>query len=315
MPNDKLISWLLDSDVSIQYQTHRDVLEDDRPALRNRIEKEGWGARLLSYRKANGHWGSAFYLPKWTSTHYTLLELRYLCMPPENKAIRETLEIVFESEKGPDGGLNPLKSVNASDVCVNGMALNYASYFHVPERHLESLVDFLLSEKMGDGGFNCYSNRKERRTTHSSLHSTLSVVEGILEYQTNGYAYRLKELLKAQHDSHEFILKHRLFRSERTGQIIRPDFLRLFYPCRWRYDILKALDYFRLAGVEYDKRMNDAIDIIVKKRSEAGQWKSSRHPGHIHFEMEKAGEPSRWNTLRALRVLKYFGKLESPCPS
>ncbi|HUI31468.1 MAG TPA: hypothetical protein VLX91_14760 [Candidatus Acidoferrales bacterium] len=309
MIDDKLISWLLEGDVSIQYQTYRDLWGVDKPQLRRRIEREGWGAKFLSFRKSNGHWGGAFYLPKWTSTHYTLLDLKYLCISPGNKTISETLKMVFEKEKGPDGGLNPLKSVKVSDVCVNGMALDYSSYFQVKEERLKSIVDFLLSEQMPDGGFNCHSNRKEKKPVHSSLHTTLSVVEGILEYERNGYTYRLSELPEVRHDSHEFILRHKLFRSHRTGGIIKSDFLRLSYPCRWRYDILKALDYFRLAEVKYDKRMNDAIDALLERRSEAGQWKCARHPGFTHFEMEKSGEPSRWNTLRALRVLKYFGKV------
>jgi hypothetical protein len=308
MIDGRLISWLLEGDVSIQYQTFRDLLDVEKLQLRKRIEREGWGAKFLSCRKRNRHWGGGFYLPKWTSSHYTLLDLKYLCVPPGNRAISETLKMIFETEKGPDGGLNPLRSVKVSDVCVNGMGLNYASYFHLEEDYLKSVVDFLLSEQMADGGFNCQSNRKG--AVHSSLHTTLSVAEGILEYQRNGYTYRLSELQIAQRDSHEFILKHKLFRSERTGEVISPDFLKLYYPGRWRYDILKALDYFRLAGVKYDKRMDDAMEILLKKRTDAGQWKlPAKHPGQIHFDMEKSGQPSRWNTLRALRVLKYFGKV------
>lgn len=235
--------------------------------------------------------------------------MKYLSIQPKNKAITETLNIIFETEKGPDGGLNPLKSVKVSDVCVNGMVLNYGSYFQVEEVYLKSVIDFLLSEQMADGGFNCYSNRKEKNAVHSSLHTTLSVVEGILEFQMNGYTYRLGELQEAQRESQEFILKHKLFRSHRTREIIDPKFLRLHYPCRWRYDILKALDYFRLAGAKHDKRMDDAINVLMEKRTDSGRWKFARHPGLTHFEMEKSVEPSRWNTLRALRVLKYFGKL------
>ena len=119
MIDDRIISWLLQGDVSIQYQTHRDLLDNDKPQLRKRIEKEGWGARFLSCRTSNGHWAGGFYLPKWTSSHYTLLDLKYLCLTSKNKTVAETLKLIFETEKGPDGGLNPLKSVKVSDVCVN----------------------------------------------------------------------------------------------------------------------------------------------------------------------------------------------------
>ncbi len=305
MTNNEIISWLLEGDVSIQYQTHRDLLDTDKPNLRKKIESEGWGLQFLSYRQQNGHWGRGFYQPKWTSSHYTLLDLKNLNIPTNNKSIRETLNIIFENEKGADGGILPIGTIKKSDVCVNGMVLNYSSYFHTKEELLKSIVDFLLSEEMSDGGFNCQSNRKG--AVHSSLHSTLSVLEGISEYERNGYSYRLNELKNAKLKSQEFILMHRLFRSERTGDVINPNFLKLYYPSRWYYDILKALDYFRVSKVKYDKRMDDAINVILEKRTVDGQWKlASKPPGQTHFEMEKSGKPSRWNTLRVLRVLRHF---------
>jgi len=188
------------------------------------------------------------------------------------------------------------------------MFLNYASYFKTNAEDLKSVIDCILAQVMPDGGFNCLSNRFE--TVHSSLHTTLSILEGITEYETNGYTYKLAELRKAKQSSIEFILMHRLFRSDRTGEIIKKDFLKLTYPCRWRYDILRALDYFQHANIKWDDRMNDAIQVLQKKRNKDGTWNvQAKHPGQLHFEMEKAGKPSRWNTLRALRVLKHFNKL------
>jgi hypothetical protein len=305
MMTKEIIAWLLKGDVSIQYQTNRDLLGFNKPGLRKKIESEGWGMKFLSRRQRNGHWGRGFYQPKWTSTHYTLLDLKNLGIPPKNKAIRETLKIIFKNQKAVDGGINPIGTVQKSDICINGMVLNYASYFQVRQEDLMSVVDFLLSEQMSDGGFNCQSNRKG--AVHSSLHSTLSVLEGILEYENNGYHYRIKELRKAKLESEEFILMHKLFRSDRTGEIINANFLKLYYPCRWYYDILKAMDYFHFAKRNYDDRMQEALNIIVNKRMSSGQWKvAAMHPGQTHFEMEKAGKPSRWNTLRALRVLRHF---------
>lgn len=305
MTNKEIIAWLLDGDVSIQYQTYRDLLNIDKPQLRKRIEREGWGARFLSCRKPDGHWGKRFYEPKWISTHYTLLDLRNLYIAPKNKIIRETINLIFNNEKGPDGGIKPIGALQQSDVCINGMVLNYACYFKTEQDDLKSVVDFLLSQKMNDGGFNCDSNGKG--AVHSSLHTTLSVLEGILEYELNRYTYRLKELLRAKRDAQEFILMHQLFRSDKTGEIINSNFLKLYYPARWYYDILKAMDYFQLAKVKYDSRMDDAIELILTKRTKDGLWKlASKHPGKTHFDMEQAGKPSRWNTLRALRVLKHY---------
>lgn len=285
------------------------MLSQDRPELRQRIEREGWGALLLAKRNDNGHWGRGFYQPKWISTHYTLLDLKNLGILPGNALIRESIALILEREKSADGGVNPSRTIEESDACVNGMFLNYASYFGAAEEPLHSIVDFILSQRLPDGGFNCRFNRSGAR--HSSLHSTLSILEGILEYRLNGYTYRLAELAAAEASSKAFILLHRLYLSDRTGEVINPNFLRLPYPSRWKYDILRALDYFRHAGASWDERMQPAVDVLLKKRKKDGTWPlQAKHPGQVHFDMEQAGKPSRWNTLRALRVLKYMGEVQ-----
>jgi len=186
-----LIAWLLEGDVSIQYQVHRDLLGTERPDLRERIATEGWGAQFLSFRHNEGHWGQRFYQPKWISTHYTILDLKNLAIPQDNNEIRESISQVIRTLKGPDGGILPIGAEKKSDVCVNGMFLNYAAYFLTKEDDLRSIIDFLLSEHMKDGGFNCYSNT--RGANHSSLHSTISVIEGVMEYARNGYRYTNKK--------------------------------------------------------------------------------------------------------------------------
>ena len=305
MNNSELIKWLLEGDVSIQYQVHQDLLSTERKDLQNRISKEGWGAIFLSKRRPDGHWGRKFYQPKWTSTHYTLLDLRNLCIAPNNPLIQESIERIVNTEKGKDGGIKPVGIDQKCDVCLNGMFLNYASYFKTDENKIKSIVDFILSQRMPDGGFNCLYNRIGAK--HSSLHSTLSVLEGITEYERNGYNYRLDELIRAIQSSIEFILIHQLFLSDRTGDIINKDFLKLTFPCRWRYDILRALDYFQYSMTDWDKRMIPAVHVLLKKRNKESTWNvQAKHPGQVHFEMERAGNPSRWNTLRALRVLKHF---------
>jgi hypothetical protein len=308
-PDHPLIRWLLDGDVAIQYQVHRDLVGELRPDLQARIATEGWGARFLSFRGANGHWGRGFYMPKWTSTHYSLLDLKHLAITPDHPAIRASVEQVLVEQKAADGGINPAKTIPESDVCINGMFLNYACYFGLPEDGLRSVVDFLVDVQMPDGGFNCESNRGG--AVHSSLHSTISILEGILEYAQSSYTYRLSKLNSIAAESREFLLQHRLFRSDHTGAIIDKRFLMLSFPSRWRYDILRALDYLRSAGAPYDPRLQDALDVLLKKRRKDGTWPvQARHSGQTHFEMERAGHPSRWNTLRALRVLRHFGASE-----
>ena len=305
MIDNKIIDWLLDSDISIQYQVYRDLLKIDKPEFQKRIANEGWGKRFLSFQKSNGHWGLGYYQPKWISSHYTLLDLKNLSISKDNTLIKETINKILNEKKGPDGGINAARALVESDVCVNGMFLNYASYFESEESELKSIVDFIILQQLPDGGFNCRFNRHGAK--HSSLHSTLSVIEGVLEYEKNGYSYRVEELKKDELESREFILEHKLFKSDKTGDIIDKKMLTLSYPSRWRYDILRALDYFQIARVEYDERMRDAIDIILKKRNKNNTWNlQANHKGKTHFDMEETRKPSRWNTLRAMRVLNHF---------
>ena len=309
MTIEKIIQWLLEGDVSVQYQVHLDLLGIDKPELQKRIATEGWGKRFLDARKPNGHWCRGFYQVKWISSHYTLLDLKYLNIAPTPPEIAETIAIILRENKSADGGVNPSTQIPQSDVCVNGMFLNYACYFKAEETDLRSIVDFIISEQMPDGGFNCESSRYN--PVHSSLHTTLSILEGLQEYASNGYDYRRTELDRIAATAREFILQHRLYLSDRTGEIINKRFLMLSYPSRWFYNILRALDYFRAAGVSYDERMQPALDVLMKKRRTDGTWPvQAKHTGKVHFDMEQTGGPSRWNTLRTMRVLKHFGQFE-----
>jgi len=306
MNKQHIIEWLLEGDASVQYQVWRDLLGVDKKKLQDTIAADGWGYKFLSMRHSNGHWGDRFYQPKWISTHYTLLDLRNLNLPSNNKMVKETIELVLQNDKADDGGIRLGPSTTQhSDVCVNGMFLNYASYFKTSEIKLRSIIDSILAEIMPDGGFNCRTTRSGAK--HSSLHSTLSVLEGFTEFQKAGYTYRKKEISDAIKTGIEFILMHRLFLSDRTGQIIDKSFLKLTYPCRWRYDILRAMDYFQYAGIKWDNRMAEAMTYLNKKQNKEGTWNMQvAHSGQVHFIMEKAGKPSRWNTLRMLRVKKHF---------
>ena len=306
MNNQQIIDWLLEGDVSIQYQVWRDLLGSDKKKLQIRIANEGWGSKILSKRNSDGHWGDRFYQPKWISTHYTLLDLRNLNLPSNNEIVQETIELVLQNNLADDGGiqLGPSTSQH-SDVCVNGMFLNYASYFKTPEKKLHSIIDSILNEIMPDGGFNCRTTRSGAK--HSSLHSTISVLEGFTEFQKTGFTYRKKEISDVIKTALEFILMHRLFLSDHTGQIIDNNFLKLTYPCRWKYDILRAMDYFQYAGIKWDNRMTEALAHLNKKQNKDGSWNvHAAHSGQVHVIMEKAGKPSKWNTLRMLRIKKHF---------
>ncbi|AVX05004.1 hypothetical protein MXMO3_02492 [Maritalea myrionectae] len=307
MTQDEIIDWLLVGDPAIQYQTYRDLLDIERPDIRARIAREGWGAQYLAARKPDGVWGDRFYQPKWISSHYTLLDLKLLNIAPDHDPSRDSIRKIFAEQKADDGGIRCGHSHPRSDVCVNGMVLNYASYFGTPAPDLVSIIDFLLGQHMQDGGFNCMSNRSGAH--HSSLHSTISVLEGIHEYLRNGHAYRADELKACAAAAREFVLLHRFYKSDHTGEIIRKDFLQLSFPPRWYYNILRALDYFQAAQIPWDDRMQDAIDVLRTKRRKDGRWRTeAARAGQVHFKMEQGRQPSRWTTLMALRVLRVYGQ-------
>lgn len=303
----EILNWLLTGDAVIQYQTHRDLLHSDKKTiklLQSAIEKTGWGEHYLMLQREDGHWGESYYNPKWTNTHYTLLELKNIGLPRNNKAVKTVLGKMFFEAVDNDGGINYSSHQKHSDVCITGMVLNFASYFKVRNNLLLDLVDYLLKLQYKDGGWNCNHYKGDK---HSSFHTTLSVLEGLLEFRLAKHDYRNEEILKAEKKAISFLLKHKLYQSHRTGEIVDKKMLMLSYPSRWKYDILRALDYLQKADVKYDKRMQPALDILISKKRKDGKWPvQHKHSGQIHFEMEKTGEASRMNTLRALRVLNHF---------
>ena len=306
MSYNSVIKWLLEGDVSIQYQVHRDLLNQEKPDLQQRIRLEGWGARYLKEQNKDGHWGKSYYNPKWISTHYTLLTLKHLCIGRGVESINKILDKILYQEQSYTPQAKAISTtVLYDDVCVNGMFLNFTSYFLGDENKLTDVIDFILSQQMDDGGFNCMKNRSGAR--HSSLHSTISVLEGLSEYLKEGDVYREDDIQKVMHDATEFILMHKLYMSDRNGRIIHPSFLKFPFPTRWKYDIMRAMDYFQHSDTPYDERMMPAIDYILSKRLPSGKWKiNAKYPGQIFFNMEKAGTESRWNTLRALRIMKKY---------
>lgn len=303
MHTSEVLGWLLDGDVAVAYCTTRDLLGREDPRLQRRIATEGLGAALLAARGPDGHWGRGFYQPKWTSSHYTLLQLREIGFPPTDPAARETVRLILATEKGHDGGINPSSRRDPSDACVTGMALGYASWFWADPEDLCSVVDYLLDQRVADGGFNC-RHRPGDDVCHSSVHTTVCVIEGITAYLHSGFHHRRDELEAARATAAEFLLRHRLFRSERTGAPIDAELTRFHVPARWHFDILRGLDALAAAGVPRDERMDDALGIVRGRRRDDGRWVVNRaYPGATHVLGEPAGKPSRWVTLIAERVL------------
>lgn len=301
-----VVEWLLAGDPAIRWQTLRDLVGASQRVVareQERVAETGWGARLLSRQEPSGQWGGGIYTPKWTSTTYTMALLRELGLPARHPQALKACKLLLDRGFHKDGGFNCWSAYSYSEPCVTGMVLAVCAYFRCEDERVHSFADYLLQQQMKDGGWNCQSYRG---ATHGSVHTTILVLEGLLDYE--GFQPRdAGRVREAQARGREFLLAHRLFRSHRTGKVINPAWTRFSFPPRWHYDILRALDHFQDAGAARDRRLSEAMEIVNKRRREDGRWVlQHRYPGKVFFEMEKLGQPSRWNTLRALRILKWW---------
>ncbi len=305
--------WLLAGDPAIRWQVMRDLLDTPRAvweAEQARVATHGWGARLLSYRDPSGRWTPRLYGRKWISTTYSLLLLRQFGLPGEDARARDSCLLFLDEGLAGDGGIDLSATQHRSETCITGFTLALLSWFGITDPRRERLLDYLLDQQLADGGWNC---QRDRGASHSSLHTTINVLEGLHDYTT-----RTAESRQARTDidvdvdaaadrGREFLLAHQMFRSHRTGAVIDPRMLRPTFPPRWRYDVLRGLDHLQTARAPRDDRLSDAIDLITGRRRPDGRWPQyAGHPGTVWFTLEPAGAPGRWNTLRALRVLRWW---------
>jgi len=295
-----VVDWLLDSDPAIRWQVMRDLT--DAPAAEVAVERakvatEGWGARLLALQPEDGVWGGGGYFPEWTSVTATLALLRHFGLDPASEEARRAIPLVranarWEYDNLPyfDGEVEP---------CINGQAVAIGAYFG---EDIRVIVDRLLTEQMEDGGWNC---EQERGSTRGSFETTINVLEGLLEYErvTGVNA----DVTAARVRGQEYLLERRLLRRLSTGELAQPRWLYLAFPNGWHYDPLRALDYLRDAGVAADERMAEAIGIVESKRGADGRWVLDHaHHDELLVDLgETEDQPSRWITLRALRVLRW----------
>jgi hypothetical protein len=298
---EQVLDWLLDSDPAIRWQVMRDLTDEPTSrvaAERARVAGEGWGARLLALQAHDGQWGGGVYSPKWISTTYTLLLLRHLGADPDDGRVRAAIDLV--RDRVVMGARNRPFFDYSTELCITGMALALGSYF-LDDASSMPQPEILLERQKEDGGWNCHVS-----SDRSSFNTTLSVLEGLLEFEraVGGDP----TVAEARSRAHEYLLERRLMYSLRSGELINPRWLLVSFPPRWFYDVLRGLDYLRDAGTDPDPRAGEAIEVIEDKRRRDGRWPlQNRHPGKEHFAMEEgSGKPSRWNTLRALRVLGWY---------
>ena len=309
-----VIDWLLNSDPAIRWQAMRDLTDapaDRVAAERARVATEGWGARLLALRREDGLWHTGTSDSEWPSL-LALSMLRDMGLDPSSEVARKAIRLVRDNatwhSRGPWHG-NP---VFAGEVepCINGRVVTVGSYFGVD---VIGIVERLLGEQMADGGWNC---EQENGSTRGSFHTTINVLEGLLEHErvTGGSA----EVTAARERGQEYLLERRMLRRLSSGELIDPAFTLFSFPTGWHYDVLRGLDYLRAAGVPPDARVAEAIDLVRSKRDAEGRFPlENPHESEmvtarvrdLGFDMdEREGRPSRWNTLRALRLLHWAGR-------
>jgi hypothetical protein len=300
------IRWLLDSDPAIRWQVMKDLTGETPEAIaaeRSRVATEGWGAQLLARQSPAGNWGG----PKCDLiTLYSLVVLMDLGLDPASKQARKMIDrvdkrLVFKA-------LNNRPFLHGeTEPCINGRILGIGSYFKEPN---DALANQLLGEQLEDGGWNCeawpFLSPKHPPSRRSSFHTTICVLEGLLEYERAGR--KSAAVTKGRKRAENYLLERRMFRSLRTGKVIDKRWLRFSYPTFWHYDVLRGLDYLRNAGIKPDSRVSEAIKTVIERRHQNGRWPLNLlHTEHIPLEMETSvGSASRWNTLRALRVLRWY---------
>lgn len=309
MITDDVIAWLMDGDPAIRWQTMRDLL--DAPAREWQAEQQrtletGWGARLLALQDTNGRWGGGIYSPKWTSTTYTLLSLCTIGIPSECTAAQHGAQLVINELLGERCDAKFQQKLADCDRCIVGMILQITVYFGLEDARIDAIIENLLAERMPDDGWNCRRSRRPR-PHHSSFHTTFNVLEGLREYLERQNGAQRNEVLAAEQNALAFMLQHQLCKSDKTGEIINPTFTLLSFPYRWHYDVLRGLAYFARANAAHDSRLQDAIELLYQRQRKDGLWPvQHKYTGKTFFEMEKIGGPSRWNTLRALRILRWW---------
>lgn len=311
--NQAVIDWLLDGDPAIRWQTMRDLVGSSADAVaaeRARVSTEGVGAQLLALQEPDGSWSGTAFNHGWDSTMHILSLLRELGLDPMSPEAQNATARVREGVtwrgwdwngtwRGMDFEGTPFFAGEV-EPCINGQVAASGAYFR---QDVTRIIDRLLGEQLADGGWNCEA---ENRSIRSSFNTTICVLEGLLEYELAGGGDTI--VREARLRGQEYLLERQLFLRQSTGEVVNPAWLRFSFPNWWHYDVLRGLDYLRKAQIMPDKRLQKAVDLVRSKRRRDGRWLlEHQHEGRMLIEVnEGVGQPSRWITLKALRILDWI---------
>lgn len=288
----KIIDVLLNSDPAVKRQTQIYLLGEQSP-----YTEDGWIGKFLSRYDSEHHtWGNGIYGPKWTSTFYTLRDLKSLEIDPHHSVYQHGLNTLLHNM------WNPEQSVE-DDVCVVAMLVSLLSYGQQPASIIEEMIHYLRSMQMPDGGWNCAAVHGPSRK--SSIHTTLSVLEAYADYENHGYTHSLPVITEQIQTGQAYLLRKKLMKRESTGELIFPYIVDFHFPTRWKYDVLRSLSYFAAIRYPYDPALKEGLGILREKFTKGYLTRGSQYSGRVHFHME-TNKIGAMNTLRGLMVLKHY---------
>lgn len=294
----RIIDWLLEGDIIIQHLTNKYLLDCSFDH-----NNEGYIAKYLElYDAARQEWGGSIYSRKWISSTYTLLELKYMEINSDNPCYQDATKKVLNGLWNNHGKVSKTRY---QDMCMSAMLLSLVCYGRINDLRTNEIVDYILTHQMEDGGWNCAWDSVHNRSDVGSVHTTISVLEALGDYEKYSYDYRLKEIKQKVVLGQEYLLNRKLFKLLKNDEVIHKDMISFHYPCRWKYDCFRALEYFVQMGYSYDNRMQESLNLVNDALKKGYINRGKSYSGKIHFPLE-SGTKGRFNTYRGLLILKHY---------